>query len=166
MTRYAYTDVNTNKIVDVYSSLPESWQNYSNFNLMSQEDLKLLGWKPVVEPTSVPEFNPMFDTVEMIYTVGEDVVLASYKLVPYDPVTEEDRRNLYLSKVRDIRGALLQGSDWAVLPDMIDLKGEQWKSAWATYRQQLRDFPLQYQTMPLADLPLIDNIAWPSPPSL
>ena len=166
MTRYAYIDVNINKIIEVHSSLPESWKNYSNFNLMSREELKLLGWLPIVEPVGVPDFNPLFDAVEMIYAITENEVLASYMIIPYDPATEEDKRNLYLNKLRDLRGARLNGSDWAVLPDMLELKGAQWKAEWTAYRQALRDFPSQYQTVPLEELPLIDDLPWPNPPSL
>ena len=53
--------------------------------------------------------------------------------------------------IRNIRDALLSGSDWTQLPDSpAD------KAAWATYRQELRDITTTY--------PSPDEVVWPTPP--
>lgn len=54
------------------------------------------------------------------------------------------------------RNALLADSDWTQLPD-VPLSAEQ-KTAWAAYRQALRDVPAQ------AGFP--DNINWPQKPGV
>jgi len=53
--------------------------------------------------------------------------------------------------IKDERNSLLQRSDWTQLPDApVDA------TAWATYRQELRDLPSQ-EGFP-------DNITWPTEP--
>ena len=50
--------------------------------------------------------------------------------------------------MRSIRDGLLAASDWTQLPDApVD------KTAWATYRQALRDFPSTWTPGPTADFP-------------
>ena len=50
--------------------------------------------------------------------------------------------------MRSIRDRLLAASDWTQLPDApVD------KTAWATYRQALRDFPSTWTPGPTADFP-------------
>ncbi len=50
--------------------------------------------------------------------------------------------------MRSIRDGLLAASDWTQLPDApVD------KTAWATYRQNLRDFPSTWTPGPTADFP-------------
>lgn len=57
-------------------------------------------------------------------------------------------------EIRRKRSTLLQSSDWTQVPDApVD------KAAWATYRQQLRDLPAQYQNE--TDFA---NVVWPTPP--
>ena len=59
--------------------------------------------------------------------------------------------------VRVQRDCLLIDSDWTQFPDS-PLSDTQ-KSAWATYRQTLRDIPANN-----ADVTSIDDITWPTPP--
>lgn len=49
-----------------------------------------------------------------------------------------------MSQIRATRDRLLSGCDWTQLPDVTFAK----KSAWATYRQALRDLPDQINTDP------------------
>jgi len=54
--------------------------------------------------------------------------------------------------IRDERDQLLNASDWTQLPDApVD------SSAWATYRQELRDLPQNYI--------LPDDVEWPEEPA-
>lgn len=61
------------------------------------------------------------------------------------------------SYIRTSRTLKLQGSDWTQLPDARLTAVS--KSAWATYRQQLRDI-----TITNADVTDPEDIAWPTPP--
>jgi hypothetical protein len=56
--------------------------------------------------------------------------------------------------VRAQRNDLLSSSDWTQMPD-VPLTPEQ-KTAWVTYRQQLRDFPATCDP---------ENPVWPTPPA-
>ena len=55
-----------------------------------------------------------------------------------------------LERMRLNRDALLVASDWAMIADTPTDK-----TAWATYRQQLRDFPATWQPAPTVDFPKI-----------
>jgi hypothetical protein len=59
---------------------------------------------------------------------------------------------LLVPQMREIRDRLLAGSDWRMLPD---IKND--KTAWAEYRQQLRDFPDTWVPDPI--------VTFPSPPT-
>jgi len=74
---------------------------------------------------------------------GEFGAIADY-VEPIAPAPTE-------SSVRSKRDSLLQKSDWTQLPDAPTDK-----SAWATYRQALRDVPQQ------SGFP--DNVIWPEKP--
>jgi len=53
-----------------------------------------------------------------------------------------------LERMRLHRNALLVESDWAMITDTPTDK-----TAWATYRQQLRDFPATWTPAPTVDFP-------------
>ena len=73
------------------------------------------------------------------------------KAKPYIPPTEEETNMEKAQEIRLKRGALLAASDWTQVSDApVD------QSAWATYRQALRDVTKQ------AGFP--DNVAWPIKP--
>ena len=76
-------------------------------------------------------------------TAGEFGPIADYVAPPPPKITDKD--------VRRKRDSLLKQSDWTQLPDApVD------KTAWATYRQALRDLPQQ------SGFP--DNVTWPEEP--
>lgn len=50
------------------------------------------------------------------------------------------------------RNTLLANSDWTELPSNQARKSEEWRQAWAAYRQALRDIDLS-------------NPVWPQPPA-
>jgi len=52
------------------------------------------------------------------------------------------------NQMRQMRNALLANSDWAMASDAPTDK-----TAWSTYRQQLRDFPATWTPNPTADFP-------------
>jgi len=53
-----------------------------------------------------------------------------------------------IERMRLRRNALLVESDWAMIPDTPTDK-----TAWATYRQTLRDFPATWTPAPTVDFP-------------
>lgn len=65
---------------------------------------------------------------------------------PFDP--EEVPAEWWLERMRLHRDHLLAESDWAMMPDAPTDK-----TAWADYRQQLRDFPSTWTPGPVADFP-------------
>jgi hypothetical protein len=65
---------------------------------------------------------------------------------------QEERVERATMQLRGVRNSLLKSSDWTQLPDApVD------KSAWATYRQALRDLP--------ANTPDPLNVTWPESPT-
>lgn len=62
--------------------------------------------------------------------------------------------NLNDAELRDYRNSLLSQSDWTQFNDS-PLTSEQ-KTAWATYRQELRDLPMHesWPNLTEADLPV------------
>jgi hypothetical protein len=72
-----------------------------------------------------------------------------------DPITNEWKLSIPIAiiKVRAERSRLLHKSDWTQLID--NSLGDK-RTAWATYRQLLRDIP-QQEGFPL-------NVVWPTPP--
>jgi hypothetical protein len=53
-----------------------------------------------------------------------------------------------IERMRNARNQLLVESDWAMIADTPTDK-----TAWATYRQTLRDFPATWQPAPTVDFP-------------
>ncbi len=104
------------------------------------------------------------------YQVGDDVVGKRFRLVDGEAVEmtseeiESENDALLLSgakqKVRDQRAKLLVDSDWTVNPQ-VPLSEEK-TTAWAAYRQALRDFP---STITLEQVKAGTDLSWPVPPS-
>ena len=59
-----------------------------------------------------------------------------------------DDTNTLIMRMRNQRDWLLQQSDWAMASDAPTDK-----TAWATYRQALRDFPATWKTAETANFP-------------
>lgn len=68
------------------------------------------------------------------------------------PVSQDQPPDVLAARARDRRDTLLSASDWTQLADApVD------QAAWAAYRQQLRDVPLQ-ENFP-------ETVAWPPAPA-
>lgn len=65
-----------------------------------------------------------------------------------------------LTAIKDIRTRKLMDSDWTQMPDS-PLTTEQ-RTAWATYRQALRDLPANLTGNEIA----IEDAPWPTPPTI
>tara|TARA_R100000479_G_C6253674_1_gene153312 strand:+ start:327 stop:584 length:258 start_codon:yes stop_codon:yes gene_type:complete len=64
---------------------------------------------------------------------------------------EGNENNYYTARMREWRNILLSQSDWTQMSDspLTDAK----KTEWATYREQLRDFPASWTPADTADFP-------------
>lgn len=79
--------------------------------------------------------------------LGDYVISADGTMLEaYQPATEEQWR-----EIRIRRAALLSASDWTQMPDV----SEATRSAWADFRQQLRD---------ITQFPTPANVVWPTEP--
>jgi hypothetical protein len=67
-------------------------------------------------------------------------------LLSFDETTAPDE--WLVERMRLNRDALLVASDWAMIADTPTDK-----TAWAEYRQQLRDFPATWTPAPTVDFP-------------
>jgi len=104
------------------------------------------GWIP---------FTASADDVEQL---GKDIYAAlsvSQGVSPYVPPTPAVKMARTLLMVRDRRDSLLAACDWTHGSDS-PLSVDQ-KALWATYRQELRDFP--------ATITDPDVVVWPTPPT-
>jgi hypothetical protein len=72
------------------------------------------------------------------------------------PLTQEQLTEMEWAALREKRDQLLYQTDWTQLP-VNPLTTEQ-KALWENYRQQLRDLPDTVTD--------IDNVVWPTPPSM
>lgn len=69
---------------------------------------------------------------------------------PFDPAEVPDQ--WWTERMRTIRDRLLVACDWTQLPDApVD------RDSWATYRQQLRDFPSTWTPAPTVTFPTAPN---------
>lgn len=82
----------------------------------------------------------------------EGGVVYSVHVVTNSDEYNANRASTQWSSVRFERDMYLQQSDWTQLPDVSNVD----KTAWATYRQQLRDVTTQADPF---------NITWPTKPS-
>ena len=85
--------------------------------------------------------------------IVNNTVECTYVVLDKTPEMIELTETSLISYVRMERNNRLTACDWTQLPD-TPLTTEQ-KTAWATYRQTLRDFPSVVQ---------LDNIIWPTQP--
>lgn len=99
---------------------------YTGLDSLSVTELEKLGFVPVSNPPAVPQTS-VVEWSGITWTVREK--------------NEDELRTMYLdavSNLTSVQTQLLRESDWTQLPDTPTDK-----SAWAAYRQQLRDIKLQ-----------------------
>jgi len=136
-----YVLIIDNKIIETYDSIPNNWKNISGFNLMTKVELQQHGFYEVQESNIV--YNPIK------HNLIENEIKLSTDGLPYVHFVVENKMNdeeyetfLFeesLSILKNIRNSYLNSSDWALAPDVVELKGQEWKNSWTNYRQQLRD---------------------------
>jgi len=109
---------------------------------------------------------------ELTYDVDKDYSnLAWDENMWFEKPTKEHLRekitelelNIPLHRLKQVRNIKLQQTDVYSLPD-YPYPNETTKQAWLTYRQQLRDLPLNSSPQ-LQDDGKLKNVTWPTPPS-
>ena len=170
MTYWAYVENDQNVIE--YSNLPRVWNNISNFHALenNRKYLKQLDWYELVDDT-VPISNSFLQYHDAPqYTVDHEagLVRKNCPIIERDSGNEpehqaesESRRDIFFAALRQERRVRLLESDWTQTVDLQSIRSEQWKAAWASYRQQLRDLPQTYEHVDIDDIGQVD---WPQIP--
>ena len=121
-----------------------SWARFRVTAGMTQEQVDDLAYQFGPKPVTVaPDFLTTGAT--------RQAKRLDYSLPDGSPAPEVDQLNI-LDEPRAFRSMLLNASDWTQLPDAPVNQ-----TAWAAYRQELRDLTQQ------AGFP--DDIDWPEPPT-
>jgi hypothetical protein len=139
MARYAL--IVDNMIVETHDSIPNNWRNISGFNLMTENEHREHGFYKIRETDVV--YNPVRHNL-ITNEIKLDVDgLPFVDFVVENKMTDEEYQTFLfeesLSILKNIRDSYLNSSDWALTVDVVELKGEEWKTSWTNYRQQLRD---------------------------
>ena len=111
-------------------------------------------WKAengVVDLLASRSFDEATQHLETVDAYLEDGVAYTVRVVTNSDEYNTQRAADEWTEVRSLRDMYLQESDWTQLPDVSNVD----KTAWATYRQQLRDITTQADPF---------NITWPSTP--
>lgn len=148
-----YCLVVNNQIIEGPCTLPQNSSNVSNFNILSNEELKTYGWLPYRVIDVKQENQVLVQSVIDIFA-NEVVETKIYRDMILSEI-EERNQNLIKNKwdrIRQKRNRLLKESDWSQLNDSpVD------KFLWSNYRQELRDVPQNYSDP--------DTVIWPTTPN-
>lgn len=112
-------------------------------------------WKTASGVVDIVNFKSYNENTEHLETTDfylEDGVVYSVRVVTNSDEYNAMRISNQWAKIRFERDEFLVSSDWTQLSDVSGID----KSAWATYRQQLRDVTTQADPF---------NITWPIEPS-
>lgn len=181
-----FATIENNDITGKYDLLPKSWKQVSGLNLLENDEevLNSLGWytiqKVEVSFNVYTHYisNYTYDFIDN--KVYETPVITEY-LVPIPepepipepipeptpepepeiPKTEEELFQEALSALRIERDTRLSSCDWTQLVDVQNLHDDVWKTAWADYRQSLRDLPNRCISSELN----IYELIWPTEPN-
>lgn len=148
MANWAY--VENGEIKKLYDSLPTHWEcgttSHVGFHLSINNLtwLKEQGWYPVVKQEITFNENLSYIT-KYNYIINQDDVTEVPVIQDYsDEEIEKIKKNkleLLLNDIRGGRNERLKNSDWTQGADIQEQYSDEWKQAWKSYRQQLRDLP-------------------------
>lgn len=152
--------VEDGQIKEYHDVLPTNWRHVSGLNLSSDNllFLKDLGWLPVTKVC--PPYDPGIQQIGGYnYVINESDVTEAAYIVDL-PSTHQPQLigNAKIDLVRIERDKRLAATDWTQTVDVVEAKGEYWKTAWANYRQALRDIPSTYNNHDLTE------VDWPNSP--
>lgn len=162
MANYVY--IQNNEILEYHDQLPKVWKHVSGLDLLDNDESTLnnLGWYKV-EP-QFADYDPNEKYIkEYSYQIVDNKVHQVPVLdnvAPIDPAQEQVIFDNLLNNIRVERDRLLAESDWTQCIDVQAIQTTEWKTAWALYRQQLRDIPNQCISGEIN----IRSIIWPSKP--
>lgn len=106
----------------------------------------------IVDVVNSKSYDENTEHLETADPYLEDGVVYSVRVVTNSDEYNAERISGQWVRVRSERDQFLVNSDWTQLPDVSNVD----KSAWATYRQQLRDITNQADPF---------NITWPTEPN-
>jgi len=158
-----YALVENNQIVERHDTLPKAWRNVSGLHLLDDgTPLNDLGWykisKVFTDFDSAAQYISDYQYNFSDNAVYETPVLTD--IIQPTPISEEELFQQALDALRITRDSLIADSDWTQLADVQLIHDDVWKTAWATYRQQLRDLPNQCITGEIN----IYAVEWPTRP--
>lgn len=149
----SYVRVENGEVVSHSQVLPNSWDNISNFNVLSEEEIIQHGWYP---HRFVGANKP-----DGYVSDGSNFSIEANEVIEYEQVREKTPEEIQSElesvweSIRSQRNILLAESDWTQLPDS-PLSNES-RIDWQQYRQDLRDITLN---------PSPYGIVWPQKPSM
>ena len=151
-------------VITHMGALPKKWRNISGLDKSKGNDayLKTLGWVPLttinVSVTRDQVYEPNQITVNKD-SEGVPESIVSKQIIREMTIAEKrNRDNTIIEAIRYTRTERLGRCDWTMLTD--SKLSEEKKTAWANYRQELRDLPAT------ADITKwgTDDWVWPTEP--
>lgn len=147
--KYAY--VENGQVKDIRQSLPNVWNNISNFNTLDDNTVKEFGWLPYtfIEGQTGDDYIILASNFEIL---ENEVIEHQITRLKTDEEKEQDKQNMW-KIVREERNKKLSECDWTQLSDSP--LSNQKQTEWQIYRQSLRDITTQLNPF---------SIEWPTPP--
>jgi hypothetical protein len=137
------------------SELPISWENVTNFYLLSDQQLKEYGWYPFeIEYPNIGE-NEIISSTTVIFENDKVIRRSTKRQLTQDEIDKRNqlKSNKEWEEIRKKRNQLLSDCDWTQL---IDAQVDN-KTQWQAYRQNLRD---------LTKAPNPEDVIWPVKPNV
>lgn len=159
-----YALVENNEIIERHDLLPQAWKNVSGLHTLkdSEETLNSLGWytvnKVLVGYDTTQQYIDGYSYSFVDNKVYETPILKN--ITPSIEKTPEEVFNVALEELRIKRDILLSESDWTQMQDVQSIHDNNWKTAWANYRQELRDLP----NLCIMGTINIYEVIWPTKP--
>lgn len=131
-----YCHVVDGKILEGPRALPKNWNNISNLDCLSDEELFKLGWIPHRFVETATPGQIILGSETIIY---ENEVVETQLSRDLNHVEIENRNQQLWKMIRNKRNYILSKCDYTQLND-CKLSAEK-KEEWAVFRQTLRDLP-------------------------
>lgn len=176
MAKFAY--VENDQIIEVRDYLPLNTTISSGFYMLegNEPELNKQGWYTVQKRYQTYDERTQilmgYSHVLESNVVYEELILEDRKPVDPPQYPAEIKpsaaellaaaRIEFFKQLRIQRDQFLAASDWTQLADVQFMHSEEWRTAWATYRQGLRDLP---QALVNTDNYDVGVIEWPALPS-
>lgn len=115
MSNYAF--IEQDSISELHYVVPQNWKNISNFNVLTDEDRKKLGWVSIIK--NIPVFNTETDElVSLGHTIVGNEVHENFTTQPKYVTPElkeweiEVIRQVEWQKVRQVRDEKMKEFEW------------------------------------------------------